>query len=103
MATVKRILARANADAVEFSIDYDDVTRLISLVRIINNGARGSFTLTLTDRVTAAVLWGPRTQAFGTGTFTQNVSGLGLLMDNTPVRGHAALTPPFNIITEWAS
>ena len=105
MATKTRTLSSANDGLVDVVLTYDDATKAMQSLRLRNDGVAGSMTLTLFAKVTHAIIFGPSTRAFGTGTFTQDISGLGLLMvvvapDKFSPDG---LAIPFDYSLGWAS
>jgi hypothetical protein len=57
----------------DLSLTYDDVTLLIASISFTNNGATGTLTLTLLNRLTQAVIY-QRSRAFNTGTFVDDVT-----------------------------
>lgn len=95
-------LGAFNNGAVRAWFTWDDVTNRIQSVTIVNNDAQGTATLTLRDRQTNAVLYGPISRTFGTGTVTQDVSGFNLQMVPISTRGGIGMVPPFNPQFQWS-
>jgi hypothetical protein len=99
MALQTIVLATANDNAISFSIDYDDVSLLISAVHLTNTGDKGTVTIALLDRTTGVQAY-TKTVAANTGTFTQNISGLNQHMVTITTRFGPGLAPPFNVSME---
>lgn len=98
MATKTLVLADV------LQIDYDDVTNLITTVRVINDGSYGTITAALLDVSTNAVVYGPVTRPVGSGVTTQDISKAGVHMVLVPVPakfgGGFVLALPFNVTIE---
>jgi hypothetical protein len=99
-----RQLASADAGNVSFEIDYDDATLLIQTARLINTGARGTVTITLTNPANGNVVFGPISRTVGDATLTQDVSNRNIhMVAVTDHHGNAGLATPFNVSLEWVN
>lgn len=105
MATVTRVLGIANGGLVELDLTYDDVTAVIASISLTNNGVAGTMTATLFDRTTGAVILGPTSETFGTGTTTQDLAKLNLSMVAVPPDKFSpdGWATPFAYLLQWSS
>jgi hypothetical protein len=105
MASQTRILSFADGGLVQLSLTYDDVSGAIASVQLQNNSIAGSMTATLRDFSTDAVIFGPVTRTFGTGTITQDLTNLHLSMVAQAISKRApdGWALPFNYLLSWSS
>lgn len=105
MATKTRSLGTANDGLVAVTLTYDDASRAVQSLTLRNDGVNGTMTATLYDRTTHAIVFGPATRAFGTGTVVDDLSGLGLQMVAvTPDKfSPDGLATPFGYSLNWSS
>lgn len=103
MATVNRVLSSANDGAVDLTLTYDNVTGAISQIALRNDGASGSMTGTLFDLTTGLPVFGPATRSFGTGTFTQPISGRSMVAGAVDKFNPDGWHMPFGYSLAWSS
>lgn len=103
MAAVTRQVEAFNDDSSTLSYTYDDVSLLIQSVTLVNNGPSGTATAVARDLNTQATIFGPISRPFGTGSFTEDVSALGLHMVMVAGRGGSAAQLPFSLEFGWSS
>jgi hypothetical protein len=102
MASQNRVLATADSDNVQLSIDFDDVSLLITTATLTNDGAKGTATITLTSPVNGSVVFGPFSRKVGDAPLVQNVSARNLhMVPFTDKFGNQRLATPFNVSMEW--
>ena len=106
MAIQTRKIAAANGGLVDLSITFDDVSREIQSLVMVND-AGGTVTITLRDPATQIPVFGPLSRTPGQGTFTQNLAPAHLEMvpktytnrDGTRV----VLELPFSVTIGWTA
>lgn len=97
-----RLLGTASNEQVKVELDYDSVTLLITTLRLINNGPRGTITIQFTNRANGNIVAGPFTRNPGTGTFTRDLIPQNLHMIVVTGRGGTTgLDTPFVFEMEW--
>src|SRR2546430_2079237 len=105
MATHVQPLASMEGGLVTLSCTYDDASapaNLVTTLTLVNDSAVGTMTATLFDRTTGAVVVGPISRGFGTGTFNVNVSGRNEhMLAETDKGGHPILVFPFAYSVNW--
>lgn len=104
MATVTRTLATMDDERIKVELVYDDASLLITTLRLTNTGTFGRMTASLLDPSTRAVVFGPVTRGFGTGTFSQDITGQNRHMRTfTDSHGISRVAAPFDLSLDWSS
>jgi hypothetical protein len=98
VATATLVLAGSADGQFVLSVDYDDVTRIIQTVKLVNNSALAGFVQASRD---VGGVYYTRTLAAG-GSETVSVVGLNLTLPlPTALEGSLAGLSMFNITTRW--
>lgn len=104
MAIVRREDSGFNNESTVVWYSFDDVTKVIQTVELVNNGTFGTLFATLRNLQTQAVIYSG-SRAFGTGTFVHDVSALGIKMipQTSAKNGTTGDVLPFALETGWSS
>lgn len=103
MAIVRQDLFGSPKSDVYVFLDYDPASLVIQDVGLANT-ASGTGFITLLDRTTGAVIFGPASRPFQPGVLIQNVASVGLLMLSVPGgKGGIAIVPPFIPQFSWTA
>lgn len=102
MATVNRKLFIYDT-TVDVTVAYDNVSGAMSTISLRNDAAAGTMEATLSDPANGAIIFGPATRTFGTGTVTQSINSLSMV--SAPVSKFApdGWALPFNYRFSWSS
>lgn len=96
--------ATLNDGACTVEYTYDDNTLLITTVIVSNTGESGTIYASIYTNSPYALIWGPETVAFGTGTVSYDVSSAGYKMvPTTNKAGQTVYGLPVSLNVAWTA